>query len=140
MQLHWILVLDNAPINVKPHYPLYGQGWGVIGGFYTLTTPRGWGIRVLQLLLCFLRDRLCFFFATSISCSCKLPRMERTVLIQFETKSGTRSRPVTFCGEKEELLSATKEKFADIMKESSEIYFQIQDESWGAGFFVDLLD
>ena len=63
---------------------------------------------------------------------------EKTVLVQFETSYGLRNRPVTFSGGKEELLLATKLTFSDVLSNSGEIYFQIQDDSWGAGFFVDL--
>ena len=65
----------------------------------------------------------------------------RTVLVKLQTLSGLRNRPVTLNnGDKNELLKATKSKFDDILTSDNEIYFQILDESWGDGVYVDLLD
>ena len=36
-----------APIDIRPHYPLDGQGWGLIGDlteFDLKNRPKGWGI------------------------------------------------------------------------------------------------
>lgn len=65
---------------------------------------------------------------------------EKTVLVKLETLSqhGTRNRPVTFSGGKEELLCATKDKFGDILSKDGDIYLQILDQSWGDEVFVDL--
>ena len=30
-----------APINIRPHYPLDGQGWGLIGDLTSKIGPRG---------------------------------------------------------------------------------------------------
>ena len=66
--------------------------------------------------------------------------MEKTVLVQLQTASGSRNRPVSFNGGKKELLSATKAKFADVLFTDGELFLQIRDESWGEGTFVDLED
>ena len=63
--------------------------------------------------------------------------VRKTVLVQLQTPAGNRNRPVAFSGGPKELLLATKEKFKDVLT-CSEVYLQIQDDSWG-GEFVDLL-
>ncbi len=67
---------------------------------------------------------------------------EKTVLVKLESLSqqGTRNRPVSFSGGKEELLCATKEKFSDILSKDGDIYLQMLDDSWSDGVFVDLQD
>lgn len=65
---------------------------------------------------------------------------EKRVLVKLETPTGDRNRPVTFSGGKNELLCATKKEFSDILATDSDIYFQILDESWGQGIYVDLLN
>ena len=62
---------------------------------------------------------------------------EKTVLVKLETAAGDRNRPTSYSGGKDELLSATKDTFSDILTIDSEIYLQILDESWGQGIFVD---
>ena len=53
--------------------------------------------------------------------------------------TGERKRPVTFTGSKEQLLTAIKDAFSDVVKPESNIFLQIKDEAWG-GMFVDLRD
>ncbi len=62
------------------------------------------------------------------------------VLVKVETASGMRNRPVTFLGEREELVIATKEKFNDILSEDGDVYIQILDQTWGDDVYVDLQD
>ena len=35
---------NNAPINIKPHYPPPGQQWGFYRGVDCWIFPQGWGI------------------------------------------------------------------------------------------------
>ena len=51
--------------------------------------------------------------------------MEKIVLVRLQTPAGDRNRPVTFCGGKSELLSATMEKFSDILAVDGQVYLQI---------------
>ena len=67
---------------------------------------------------------------------------EITVLVKFQTMSGTsRNRPVIFSGSKIDLVRQTRYTFSDIVvAEDSDIYFQLEDQTWGPGVLVDLLD
>ena len=67
---------------------------------------------------------------------------EITVLVKFQTTSGTsRNRPVIFSGSKIDLVRQTRHTFSDIVvAEDSDIYFQLEDQTWGPGVLVDLLD
>ena len=65
---------------------------------------------------------------------------EKTFLVKLETAAGDHNRPISYSGGRDELLSATKDTFSDILTIDSEIYLQILDESWGQGIFVDLQD
>ena len=67
---------------------------------------------------------------------------EITVLVKFQTVSGSsRNQPVVFSGSKVDLLRRTRNTFSDVISaENSDIYFQIEDSTWGPGIFVDLLD
>ena len=67
---------------------------------------------------------------------------EITVLVKFQTTSGTsRNRPVIFSGSKIDLVRQTRHTFSDIIvAEDSDIYFQLEDQTWGPGVLVDLLD
>ena len=40
----YVAEVDNAPINVMPHYPPYGAWAGVRWGFVLLSMPQGWGV------------------------------------------------------------------------------------------------
>ena len=66
---------------------------------------------------------------------------EKCVLVGLETPSGVRNRAVHFTGQKQELLSAVRESFADLLSRSTdaELILQIRDDSWGVDVFVDLL-
>ena len=44
---------------------------------------------------------------------------------------------ICFSRGKDELISAIKRKFADLLSE--EVYLQILDKSWGEGVFIDLI-
>lgn len=67
---------------------------------------------------------------------------EITVLVKFQTTSGTsRNHPVIFSGSKIDLVRQTRHTFSDIVvAEDSDIYFQLEDQTWGPGVLVDLLD
>ena len=60
------------------------------------------------------------------------------VLVRLETPSGERNRPVSFFGGKRELQAATLATFSDLLSGDANLYFQVQDQSWGDGVFVDL--
>ncbi len=77
-----------------------------------------------------------------ISCHVlKVKKMEegKTVLVQLQTATGNRNRPVTFTGGSKELVTATKE---DVLMNGlgSDVYLQILDKSWGEEMFVDVVD
>ncbi len=60
------------------------------------------------------------------------------ILVRPETPSGERNRPVSFFGEKRELQAATLATLSDLLSGEANLYFQVQDQSWGDGVFVDL--
>ena len=64
---------------------------------------------------------------------------EITVLVKFQTTSGTsRNRPVIFSGSKIDLVRQTRHTFSDIVvAEDSDIYFQLEDQTWGPGVLVE---
>ena len=64
----------------------------------------------------------------------------KTVLIKFKSPTGLRNRPVTFNRGRLGLQSATKVAFQDIVSKDADPYFQLYDQSWGGGVFVDLLE
>ncbi len=68
--------------------------------------------------------------------------LEKTVLVQLQTITGNRNRPITFTGGSQELVTATKERFKDVLKNGlgSDVYLQILDKSWGEEMFVDIVD
>ncbi len=74
----------------------------------------------------------------------KSKKMEegKTVLVQLQTATGNRNRPVTFTGGSKELVTATKERFKDVLMNGlgSDVYLQILDKSWGEEMFVDVVD
>ena len=102
-----------------------GVGWGIEREH----VPEGWGVKLHTHV--HVRSRFCCH-DTQI--------MEKTVLLQLQTSSGSRNRPVSFIGGKKELLSATKAKFSDVLSKDGELFLQIRDESWGEDVFVDLMD
>ncbi len=67
---------------------------------------------------------------------------EKTVLVQLQTATGNRNRPVTFTGDSLELITATKERFKDVLQDGlgSDVYLQILDKSWGEEMFIDTRD
>ena len=59
---------------------------------------------------------------------------KKTVLVSLDD----RNRPVTFTGNKQELLKEIKTVFKDLLGDS-QVFLQVKDENWG-GIFIDVLE
>ena len=66
------------------------------------------------------------------------------VLVEFKISGGVSNHPVKSSGSREALVSAIRERFADLLPSPSvdapDLVTAISDDSWGADVFVDLLD
>ena len=50
-----------------------------------------------------------------------------------------RRRPVQFSGSNQQLCTAVRNAFSDVIAPTDEVFLQIKDETWG-GMFIDLVD
>lgn len=52
---------------------------------------------------------------------------------------GERRRPVQFSGSNQQLCTAVRKAFTDVITPTDGVFLQIKDETWG-GMFIDLVD
>ena len=52
---------------------------------------------------------------------------------------GERRRPVQFSGFNQQLCTAVRKAFSDVITPTDEVFLQVKDETWG-GMFIDLVD
>ena len=62
----------------------------------------------------------------------------KTILVCLGEKH-ERRRPVQFSGSNQQLCSAGRNAFSDVLTPTDEIFLQIKDKTWG-GMFIDLVD
>ena len=77
-------------------------------------------------------------FSTPKCTMCEEDTRIKTVLVCVGERQ-ERRRPVQFSGSNQQLCTAVRKAFSDVITPTDEVFLQIKDETWG-GMFIDLVD